>query len=363
MLTRMTGPGSAAASARLLAAVERVCARSVDSRRVRADVLDRMSREMPVDAYAFVLTDPATGVGVDPLASIPDVRELPRLIALRYTTSLQRWTNLDDDVVSLASTPTAVHGPWQRYVLARGFVDVASMVLRDRHGCWGFVDLWSQRLRYSEHDLSLLRDLQPVLTATMRRCQASTFAAPAPAPASREAVAEGPTVLLLEAPMDRGLVITGSTPGTDAWLARLLPPDSGRAPVPAAVLNVAAQLLAREAGVDDAPAVSRVHVGDAVWLRLRASRIDPSGQIAVTIELAAPADRVDVFARAHGLSPRERELLDILAEGLDTSSAAARLFVTPNTVQDHLKSVFAKSGVHSRRELLGRLLGSAAHPS
>lgn len=132
--------------------------------------------------------------------------------------------------------------------------------------------------------------------------------------------------------------------------------------MPAAVLNVAAQLLAREAGVDDSPALGRVHVGGALWLRLRASRIAPSGQVAVTIERATPADRVEVFARAHGLSPRERELLDVLAGGVDTADAAAHLFITPNTVQDHLKSVFAKAGVHSRRELLSRVLGASPTP-
>jgi DNA-binding CsgD family transcriptional regulator len=168
---------------------------------------------------------------------------------------------------------------------------------------------------------------------------------------------ESPAVVLLDASPEHGLVMTGSTPGASLWLSRLLPQGSGPAPVPAAALNVAAQLLAREAGIDDSPALSRVHVGGGVWLRLRASRIVPSGQVAVTIERATPADRVEVFARAHGLSPRERELVDVLASGVDTADAAAHLFITPNTVQDHLKSVFNKASVHSRRELLGRVLG------
>ena len=97
-----------------------------------------------------------------------------------------------------------------------------------------------------------------------------------------------------------------------------------------------------------------------MWLRVRASRITPSGQVAVTIELATPADRVEVFARAHGLSPRERDLLGVLAGGVDTADAAAHLFITPNTVQDHLKSVFTKAGVRSRRELLARVLGTTS---
>lgn len=359
MATRPSG----GPSARLLAAVGRVCASTEDCRELRAGVIDLLGREMPVDAYAFVLTDPETSVGVDPLASIPDLRELPLVIALKYTTPTHRWTTLDG-VASLARTPVAARGPWHEYVLARGVVDVASMVLRDRYGCWGFVDLWSTGSPYDDRDLTLLRDLSAVLTAAVRRCQAMTFAASASDGAGHgDAAEDGPAVLLLDASPDRGLVITGSTPGTGVWLTRLLPPDSWRVPVPAAVLNVAAQLLAQEADIDGSPAIGRVHVGGAVWLRLRASRLDPSGQIAVTIELASPADRIEMFARAHGLSPRERELLDILAEGVSTAAAAARLVITPNTVQDHFKSVFAKAGVHSRRELLGRVFGVSSTPA
>ncbi|WP_162891378.1 LuxR C-terminal-related transcriptional regulator [Aeromicrobium sp. A1-2] len=344
-------------SARLLATVGHLRAGTVNCRDLRADVIDLLGREMPVDAYAFVLTDPETSVGVDPLASIPDLRELPQVIALKYTTPTHRWTTLDD-VVSLAATPVAARGPWHEYVLARGVVDVASMVLRDGYGCWGFVDLWSMGSPYADCDLNLLRELNAVLTAAVRECQASTFAASADDGMGHgDTAEEGPAVVLLDASPDRGLVITGSTPGTEAWLTRLLPPDSRGSTVPAAVFNVAAQLLAREADVDDSPAIGRVHVGGAVWLRLRASRLIPSGQIAVTIELASPADRIEMFARAHGLSPRERALLDVLAEGVDTADAAARLVITPNTVQDHLKSIFAKAGVHSRRELLGRAVG------
>ena len=64
-----------------------------------------------------------------------------------------------------------------------------------------------------------------------------------------------------------------------------------------------------------------------------------------------------VFARACGLSRREAELLSHLVAGADTREVARQMFVSGNTVQDHLKSVFAKTATRSRRALLARALG------
>jgi DNA-binding CsgD family transcriptional regulator len=99
-----------------------------------------------------------------------------------------------------------------------------------------------------------------------------------------------------------------------------------------------------------------------VWMTLRAARIGGAGavadsDIAVTIEQTAPADRMALFARAFGLSARESELLSHLGTGADTRELARRMFLSEHTVQDHLKSIFAKTSAHNRRTLLSRALG------
>jgi DNA-binding CsgD family transcriptional regulator len=72
---------------------------------------------------------------------------------------------------------------------------------------------------------------------------------------------------------------------------------------------------------------------------------------------------LDIHCRAQGLSRRERELVMLLVDGLDTTAVARRMGITTNTVQDHLKSVFAKVHVHSRRELVATLNGHGGSPA
>jgi DNA-binding CsgD family transcriptional regulator len=55
---------------------------------------------------------------------------------------------------------------------------------------------------------------------------------------------------------------------------------------------------------------------------------------------------------------RESELLTLLATGADTRELAQRMYLAENTIQDHLKSIFAKTGVRNRRTLLARAIGS-----
>ena len=82
-----------------------------------------------------------------------------------------------------------------------------------------------------------------------------------------------------------------------------------------------------------------------------------AADIAVTIETASPAQRVDLFSRAHGLSPRETDLMAALVRGSDTRQLARELYVSQNTVQDHLKSIFAKTSTRNRRMLMARAFG------
>ncbi len=101
----------------------------------------------------------------------------------------------------------------------------------------------------------------------------------------------------------------------------------------------------------------------AVELSLRTTGADGLGRVVLAVlrEAVGPPDRrVDEYASRHRLSPREREVLQLLVKGLDTDSLADRLGISPHTVRDHLKNVFRKTSSRSRSELLSALTGASS---
>ena len=54
----------------------------------------------------------------------------------------------------------------------------------------------------------------------------------------------------------------------------------------------------------------------------------------------------------HGLTKREAEIFELLAQGLRNSAIAKRLFVTTKTVDHHVSAIFTKLGVSSRAEAI-----------
>jgi DNA-binding CsgD family transcriptional regulator len=353
-----------AAHRRSRARVDRICDSlgDADPRTLRQHLLEEIRQVVGFDAYVWLLTDPETSVGSAPLADVPPplLAELPRLIRCKYLTELNRWTTLGSSVALLYEATSGDRSRsllWRELLGRYGIVDVASMVFRDQFGCWGFLDLWRVGVAtpFTRPDAAFLASIREAVTMALRRCQAHTFVVGR----TLEPRSFGPVVLLLSHQLD----VLGQTPETHEYLRVLVPPEDGRAPIPASAYNVAAQLLAVEAEVDRNPASARVHLSDGRWFTLRAARIgddQPLDQrtIAVTIEMTSPVERMSLFARAFGLSVRERELVGHLMTGIDTKEVARRMFLSEHTVQDHLKSIFSKTSVHNRRTLLSRALGT-----
>jgi len=342
-------------------------AAELGDRDLRREVLAVLRDVIDFDAYVWLLTDPVTAVGAAPLAEVPCIAELPALVRAKYATPVNRWTRLQGQSSPARLLTEATGGDlarsrvWREVMSRYGIGDVASVVFADQHGCWGFLDLWRGERRgpYGSADADFLASLATPLASALRQCQARTFVTPAAAH-RRDA---GPVVLTL----DDDLHIVSRTAVSQAWLNVLLPPEPDEQAIPASVYNVAAQLLAAEEGVDDHPAHARTHLAGGFWLSLRAARLSAGLQppapgrgatIVITIEEASAADRLDLFNRAFGLTAREHELLGLLATGSDTRAMARQMSLSEHTVQDHLKSIFAKTGARDRVTVLSRALGT-----
>ncbi len=341
----------------LTAAVEDIVAHGVDDRALRTNILEVIKEFIPFDAYAFLLTDPETSVGCSPVAMVPDLATLPTLIRIKYLNPVNRWTTLPSSGTASLAHATSGHFemtlPWRDYLARYGIADVVSVVFSDRFGWWGFLDLWRRESNFTAGELAALSHARAALTRLLRGIQAAGFHVARSHHAHR-----GPGALVLSPALD----IRVETTQAEEWFSALVPPQGGHSPIPASAYNVAAQLLAAEAGVDFHPAQARVHLGEGTWLTLRADRLaglEPAEQrdIMVTMEASSPAERGDVFSRSHGLTRRESELLRHLADGDDTRAVAQSMSISELTVQDHLKSVFVKTSTSSRRELLALSVG------
>ncbi|MEQ8515816.1 MAG: LuxR C-terminal-related transcriptional regulator [Chromatocurvus sp.] len=74
-----------------------------------------------------------------------------------------------------------------------------------------------------------------------------------------------------------------------------------------------------------------------------------------------PAENGELLQRmlAFGLSPRERDVVTLVYQGLSSTQIASRLHISVRTVDNHLRSVFEKTDVHNRTALVYRLTCTA----
>jgi DNA-binding CsgD family transcriptional regulator len=176
-----------------------------------------------------------------------------------------------------------------------------------------------------------------------------------------------------EGPEAPGLVVlTGkgevesATPGVERWLAALPDGDWDAGRLPSAVLAVAGRAL-RTAEHPDEPgqvAVSRVLSRSGSWVVLHGASLvsDGARRVAVIVEPAHPARIAPLLMSAYGLTEREQQVTRLVLQGNSTAEIAERLVVSAHTVQQHLKNVFDKTGVRSRRDLVGKVFFAHYEP-
>ncbi len=248
---------------------------------------------------------------------------------------------------------------WKEYLQPYGADQELLVALRTQDGeAWGMLGLYREpdRPQFDAEELDFLRAVSAHLAEGARR---GLLVGEATDP-------EGP-----EAP---GLVILTDdwtveslTPGVERWLAELPDGDwDARGRLPPAVLAVAGRALriVERGETLGEVAVARVLSRAGRWLVLHGAALEAAGarRVAVIIEPAQPARISSLLMAAYGLTEREQDVTRVVLRGDSTAQIAVELSVSPHTVQQHLKSVFEKTGVHSRRELVGKVFFAHYEP-
>jgi DNA-binding CsgD family transcriptional regulator len=211
---------------------------------------------------------------------------------------------------------------------------------------WGqlHIERRPDRPDFSSSEVAVVEALLPHLAHAFRRW---VIAEPGTTgSASPPAV---PGVILL----DEDNEVDSMSPEAEHWLCEWGLSDLKRPPV--AISAVVGAARARADGCSDSIPSARLRLRTGAWLHVRATHLarhDRRPHTAIVLERAGADHVAPLVARANQMTARESEIAILVLRGMSTSEIAAALFISSYTVQDHLKSIFDKVGVRSRRELV-----------
>jgi len=341
--------------------LERLADVEQDCDSLRREVIAELRQAIGFERWCAPLVDPDTLIAHTGMGETDHLADMP-LLQL-HDSSLCEVNNgvmlaLGRERVGCLSAITdgnlARSRRWDESLNHYGTGDELRVVAVDERGCWGRFDLWRDRddRPFDADDVALVRAASTSLGRALRRATIRSRTNAPKAPLETGILLIGPDLLP-----------RGATATVQAWFRALNPAGFPyKDGIPSLIWTTVGRLIAAARGEDPArPARIRVRTGDGTWAIVEAARLDaPDGLLAVNMHAAGVDDILAVTCRAYGLSRRQRELAVLVVQGLDTQTIASKLCISSYTVQDHLKSIFDKIGVHGRLELVTRMFAQVA---
>lgn len=327
----------------------------LDSEGARREAIAVLRPAVGFQRWCWPLTDPASALSTSGIAEFDLWAELPRIAVLEEHGDITSKPSLVLGERASITLSAATGGDlarstrWRECLRPYGVGDELMTVCRDHHGCWGSVELMrdSDDPPFSDDDAEFLRELAPVLAALIRNSLRDGGPAPHP-----QGLRLPPATLIVDA----GLHPTSWTPAFKVWLGEL---PTGPEVLPPAVYELGTRVLTPPEAANGLPASARVRTRTGRWAVIEGAPLEGAnhGHAAITIRSATADEVFDLLAKAYDLTRRERQLVALMLDGLATKQLAAALCISPHTVQDHLKTIFAKTSLRSRRELVSHLAG------
>lgn len=353
---------TAAAVQRRVDELVRRCYAGLDAASLRTEVLQRLRSIVPIDAAFFATVDPATILFTSALAEEPLAAATPQFLDNEFgRDDVNKFTTLASGRDPVGSLDWATGG--DRATSARYGDVMAPLQLGDElraalvagGRCWGVMCLHREDSPsgFTPAEVDLVRQLAGHIGEGLRRAVVAE-----PLAGGGDAV-DGPGVVLL----DDELGVTSVNPQAERFLAALGEGAWAKGgPLPVPIHAAAAQLGRVDDDATAPPGTTRIRTATGQWITVHASRLTgPAGQqTAVVLEPARPVQLASLFLEARGLTPAQTRVAELVLQGRSTREIVNELRISAYTVQEHLRAVFDKFGIGSRRELVASLLGR--HP-
>lgn len=235
------------------------------------------------------------------------------------------------------------------------------------HANWGFTDELRAALQIDGHTwgfFALFRGqgatpftpAEQAFVSTLTPTFARGFRAGLVASAGQTGgYSQGPAVIIVDG---HGQIAQASV-GAAEQVANLGGGRLGESQLPTVLSTLVG--AARAYAVGRFPQVPRMRLRTSLggWVVAHASPMLAAGEqtanVVITIEEARPPEVIPLVVAAFGLTVREQAVVQLVLQGVSTTEIATALHLSAYTVQDHLKSIFEKAGVRSRRELTARV--------
>jgi len=339
----------------------RRCHAGLDVDGLRGEVLQRLRSIVSIDAAFFATVDPATMLFTSAFGEPPLDAVAPLFLVNEIgTADVNKFTDLARDSVVARTLDDATEHERASSTRSRelmtplGLGDELRVTLRSGTAVWGVLCLHraDAEAGFSDEEIRLVESVAPHIGTGLRRSVMLAYA--------RTDVGSADVGLVVLDPETFSVVSINAT--GERMLAQLSGLAGGFHP-PLVVEAVARRALAAATtgSGDDVGATPmvRCRAPGGEWLTIHASLLaagDGSEQVGVVLERAGAAELASLVLKAFDLTAREQTVAELVLRGYSTRQIVDELHISAHTVQDHLKSVFAKFGVGSRRELVASLL-------